>query len=117
MPRTLLQRGCVQHGILRGLTGERRRYNVCRGDFGAVSPKNPLFSGGWGALELTARYSWADLNDAAISGGRFGRASIAVNWYATDNLRLEFNYGYGRLARFGADGVTNFFQARLQLVF
>jgi phosphate-selective porin OprO/OprP len=99
------------------LTGERRLYNRAAGYFGAVSPDHPLFSGGWGAMEVAARYTWTDLNDAAIHGGRFSRASLGINWFASDNLRLEFNYGYGRLARSGADGVTNFFQARLQFVF
>jgi phosphate-selective porin OprO/OprP len=99
------------------LSGERRPYNRSAGYFGAVSPKHPLFAGGWGALELAGRYSWTDLNDAAVHGGRFSRASLGVNWYATDNLRLEFNYGYGRLADVGTEGTTQFFQARLQFVF
>jgi phosphate-selective porin OprO/OprP len=99
------------------LTGERRRYNRTAGYFGAVSPDHPLSSGGFGAFEVAARYTWTDLNDAMIHGGRLSRASLGINWYATDNLRLEFNYGYGRLARSGADGTTNFFQARLQFVF
>jgi len=99
------------------LTGEQRPYNHAGAYFGAVSPRHPLFAGGWGALELATRYSWTDLNDALIHGGRFDRASLGVNWYATDNLRLEFNYGYGRLSDSGSDGITQFFQGRLQFVF
>jgi phosphate-selective porin OprO/OprP len=99
------------------LTGERRRYNRAAGYFGAVSPDHPLFDGGLGAVEIAARYTWTDLNDQTIHGGRFSRASLGINWYASDNLRLEFNYGYGRLDRSGMTGVTNFFQARLQFVF
>ena len=39
-----------------------------------------------------------------------------VNWHMSDNVRLEFAYGYGTLNRFGiGDGVTQFFQARIQL--
>jgi phosphate-selective porin OprO/OprP len=99
------------------LTGERRHYNRVAGYFGAVSPDHPLFDGGIGAIEIAARYTWTDLDDAAIHGGRFSRASLGINWFATDNLRLEFNYGYGRLDRSGTNGVNNFFQARLQVVF
>lgn len=99
------------------LTGERRRYNRAAGYFGAVSPNHPLFDGGFGAIEIAARYTWTDLDNASIHGGRFTRASLGINWYATDNLRLEFNYGYGQLDRSGTNGVTNFFQARLQFVF
>ena len=37
-----------------------------------------------------------------------------INWYLTDNMRLEIGYGYGVLNRFGVIGRTQFFQARLQ---
>ena len=40
-----------------------------------------------------------------------------VNWYLTDNLRLEFAYGVGQLDRFGVTGTTQFFQTRLQFQF
>jgi phosphate-selective porin OprO and OprP len=32
----------------------------------------------------------------------------------SDNVRLEFVYGYGQLDRFGLTGDTQFFQARVQ---
>ena len=38
-----------------------------------------------------------------------------VNWHLTDNVRLEFVYGVGKLDRFDLDGTTQFFQSRLQL--
>jgi hypothetical protein len=31
-----------------------------------------------------------------------------VNWHISDNLRLEFTYGYGELDRFGLTGGTQF---------
>ena len=37
-----------------------------------------------------------------------------VNWHLSDNLRLEFGYGYGVLDRFDLKGKTQFFQMRLQ---
>jgi phosphate-selective porin OprO/OprP len=40
-----------------------------------------------------------------------------VNWYLSDNVRLEMAYGYGRLDRFSLQGNTQFFQTRLQLQF
>jgi hypothetical protein len=33
----------------------------------------------------------------------------------SDNVRLEFSYGYGQLDRFGLRGRMQFFQTRLQL--
>ena len=38
-----------------------------------------------------------------------------VNWYLSDNLRLEMVYGYGSLNRFGSVGKTHFLQTRIQL--
>jgi phosphate-selective porin OprO/OprP len=40
-----------------------------------------------------------------------------VNWYLTDNFRLEMAYGYGHLDRFGLKGNTQFFQSRIQFEF
>jgi len=37
-----------------------------------------------------------------------------VNWYMSDNLRLELVYGYGSLEKFEAVGKTQFFQLRIQ---
>ena len=40
-----------------------------------------------------------------------------VNWHMSDNVRLEFVYGYGSLNRFDLVGKTQFFQTRIQLQF
>ena len=40
-----------------------------------------------------------------------------VNWYLDDHLRLEFEYGFGSLNRFGTVSRTEFFQARMQFQF
>jgi phosphate-selective porin OprO/OprP len=37
-----------------------------------------------------------------------------VNWYMSDNVRLEFIYGYGSLDRFDLVGKTQFLQTRIQ---
>ncbi len=50
----------------------------------------------------------------AIEGGTFWRITPMVNWYLTDNIRLEFTYGYGVLDRFGIKGGTQFFGTRIQ---
>ena len=49
-----------------------------------------------------------------IQGGKFWRITPVVNWYMTDNVRLEFTYGYGVLDRFGLKGATHFFATRFQ---
>ena len=99
------------------VTGEARAYNEVQGAFREVIPKRPLFSGGYGAIEVVARYSDIDLNSEKISGGKFKRFTPMVNWYMTDYLRLVATYGVGRLDRFGLKGTTQFFQTRLQFEF
>jgi phosphate-selective porin OprO/OprP len=97
------------------LTGETRPYSARSALFQAVSPARTVFEGGPGAWELVLRYSYADLNEPLIRGGRFRRITPMVNWHLSDNVRLEFAYGYGLLDRFGLQGATHFFQTRLQL--
>jgi phosphate-selective porin OprO/OprP len=99
------------------VTGETRKYNTAGGYFLAVSPRRPVLQGGPGALEALVRLSYIDLDDGPIHGGRFWRLTPMVNWYPTDNLRLEFAYGVGQLDRFGVVGTTQFFQTRLQFQF
>ena len=95
-------------------TGETRAYTTVGGYFRAVDPREPVFEGGWGALELVLRASYIDLNSGTLSGGRFWRISPTINWHLNRNLRLELGYGYGVLDRFGIKGGTHFFQTRLQ---
>jgi phosphate-selective porin OprO/OprP len=94
-----------------------RAYNPIGGYFREVEPKRTVFEGGPGAWELVIRYSHSDFNNKGVSGGAFSRITPQVNWYLSDNVRLELNYGYGRLDRFGLSGNTQFFQSRIQLVF
>ena len=99
------------------VTGESRVYNTVQGAFREVIPKRPMFSGGYGAVELVARFSDIDLDSELVHGGKFKRFTPMVNWYLTDYLRLEAAYGVGRLDRFNLKGTTQFFQTRLQFEF
>lgn len=96
------------------VTGETRSYNTVGNYFRSVTPARTVIQGGPGAWEVVLKYSYADLNNRSVEGGRFARVTPMLNWYLTDNLRLELAYGYGVLRRFGALGRTQFFQARLQ---
>lgn len=99
------------------MTGETRPYNTINGCFKDVAPTKTVFSGGPGAWELVLRYSYTDLNSKSVHGGTFGRVTPMVNWYLSENVRLEMAYGYGHLDRFNLAGNTQFFQSRLQLQF
>ncbi len=77
------------------LTGERRPYKGKTGNFSRVKPKAPfsLKNGGLGAVEVVARHSNTDLNDAGagIMGGELEQNSAGINWHLTDYVRLMAN--------------------------
>ena len=104
-------------------TGETRPYNAVNGAFKDIAPLKPVFSGGPGAWELVLRYSYTNLNSPNaiesknVQGGTFARITPMVNWYLSENVRLEMAYGYGKLDRFNLTGGTQFFQTRIQLQF
>jgi phosphate-selective porin OprO/OprP len=97
------------------VTGETRSYNTVGNYFRAVSPTRTVVQGGAGAIEAVLKFSFSDLDHGGVRGGTFWRITPMVNWHLTDNVRLEFAYGYGRLDRFGVIGGTQFFQSRLQM--
>jgi len=74
------------------LTGESRGYK--EGNFRYLEPAKPfsLKNGGWGAWELAARYSSADLNDGSFQGGELSNVTVALNWYINSNFRILANY-------------------------
>ena len=74
------------------LTGESRTYK--KGQFKRLKPKNEfnLASGGWGAWEVATRVGGVDMNDGAFKGGYMKNFSVALNWYANENVRLMFGY-------------------------
>ena len=108
------------------LTGEYRRQNMATASFQNPRPRanfNPR-TGGWGAFELAARYSWLDLNYQkgrfqtpaaanSVRGGSQKIVTMGLNWYPTSNLKFLFNWlhvdvdrlnpaGPGNLTPFGA---------------
>ena len=97
------------------ITGETRPYKPAGAYFLAVSPARPVCQGGPGAIELVLRYSDVDLDAGTLRGGRYRRITPMVNWHMSDQVRLEFAYGYGKLDRFDLTGTSRFFNARIQL--
>ena len=73
-----------------------------------------MFEGGPGAIEAVLRYSYADMDSGTIQGGKFWRITPMVNWYLSDNVRLEVVYGFSELDRYGLTGHTQYFQTRIQ---
>jgi phosphate-selective porin OprO/OprP len=73
------------------LTGEPRPYRNDRGVFEGIRPNRNFGKDGWGAFELAARISELDLNDKNINGGDERDATIGLNWYLNQFLRISFN--------------------------
>ncbi|QDV24512.1 OprO/OprP family phosphate-selective porin [Aureliella helgolandensis] len=80
------------------LTGESRPYNGKGGVFGRVQPNRSVGKdGGIGALELAGRWSYIDLNDKNIQGGRLNNLTSGLNWYINPNTKFQFNYIHAML--------------------
>lgn len=76
------------------LTGESRSYKGSDGEFKRFKPRNKFQTGkpGFGALELAVRYDQSDLTSKDIHGGEEKRATLALNWYLSENVRLMADY-------------------------
>jgi phosphate-selective porin OprO/OprP len=99
------------------LTGESRPYNRDKGDFARVIPKrNFAFrNGGWGAWEVGARFSYTDLNDGDVQGGRLAMLMTGVNWYLHSHVKWRFDYGFGHVSGRTPEGNINIFQTRVEV--
>ena len=97
------------------LTGEHRAYKTSNGAFGRIKlDENFNSKGGWGALELAARYSTIDLNDGPIEGGELANITVGLNWYLNPNVRIMFNYVHADIED---SGEADIFQTRFQVDF
>lgn len=103
------------------LTGEHRKYGMKRGVFGRIKPyQNFDWNGGWGAIELKARYSELDLNDEGINGGRLNDLTLGVTWYLNPNTKVMFDYVHADVDRRAIaldDGEADLFGMRFQVDF
>ncbi len=98
------------------LTGEHRTYKD--GGLAGVEPARnfSLKKGGAGAWELTARYSWLDLDDRT-KGGEMDDIVMGLNWYLNSSIRMMANYAHGEEDGDGAGDEADVFTLRLQLAF
>nr|WP_298931528.1 porin [uncultured Erythrobacter sp.] len=63
------------------------------GNFGRTKPANPVGEGGFGSLQINARYDRLDLSDAGIIGGTQDGYFASLVWKPTDYTMLLANYG------------------------
>lgn len=96
--------------------GGTRPYIPATGAYGSVIPVHPfdIHSGGFGALELTARYGHIDLNDHTsttlaphLTGGVYGgdqnSYDFGLNWYPNVNMKFVLDYSHVSVSKFKAD--------------
>jgi phosphate-selective porin OprO/OprP len=79
------------------LTGEHREYSRETGVFTRVVPRNSVAwnHGGFtgcGAWQVTARYSYLDLNSKGIRGGEVHDMTLGLNWFLNPNMKMQWNY-------------------------
>lgn len=98
LPQPVFSGAYVSCGYFFG--GYKRSYQPTLGEWGRVIPTHK-----WGELELAARYSYTNLNDAKtaldptkasttsnlIVGGKEDVATLELNWYQNYNSRMMFN--------------------------
>ncbi|MFN0024310.1 MAG: OprO/OprP family phosphate-selective porin [Parvularculaceae bacterium] len=96
------------------VTGESRKYSSTSGVFGGVRPKSKL-----GALELVARVSFLDLEDALVTGGRQTDYLAGANWQIARNVRVLVNYVHADASpnRNGDNESIDLYQTRAQIAF
>jgi phosphate-selective porin OprO/OprP len=80
------------------LTGEHQEYVKREGVFGRVIPiddyhlkKCDNFRS-FGAWQVGVRFSYLDLNDKAIQGGRVYDWTAGLNWFLNPNMKIQLNY-------------------------
>jgi phosphate-selective porin OprO and OprP len=106
------------------ITGEHRNYDRSGGVFSGITPAHDfrLDRSGWGAWELGFRYSYVDLNDGEILGGKENNYTASLNWYLNSQARFMLNAIRAsvkdRETLHAVDkGWANILQARFQLTF
>ncbi|MEX0703120.1 MAG: porin [Planctomycetales bacterium] len=101
------------------LTGESHDYSTTQGVFQRVEPHQSVGrAGGIGAWEIVGRWSYIDLNDAPVQGGRLTDLTAGLNWYLNPFTKFQFNYIHAFLGeRTQGDSNADIVAVRAQLDF
>jgi phosphate-selective porin OprO/OprP len=112
-------------------TGEQRNYDPAKGEFGRPKIMNPITAGGFGGIELGARFDYADLTDAYATAstaasrtlsqdaGKYKAWTLGINYYPTGYVRFMANYTHSKIDKILAvrDVKADTFQLRAQVDF
>jgi phosphate-selective porin OprO/OprP len=102
------------------LTGEVRPYNKRVGIFKPIPVARTVDQNGWGAWEVSARFSNLNMNEvpdpAGDDAGDMDVWSLGLNWWLTPYMNFNVNYRYITLDRYGVEGDSQGFDTRLMLI-
>jgi len=98
------------------VSGEMRPFNKKNALFRPVPVARTVYQGGWGAWELSTRFSSIDLTEGTIDGGEMDIFSLGASWWLTPFFNANMNYRYIVLRRGGARGTSSGLMARILLV-
>ena len=74
--------------------------------------------GGPGAREVAGRWSYIELDDENVFGGRLQNLTFGLNWYLNRFTKFQFNYIHSMLARpVGTDSDADILAVRAQVDF
>lgn len=96
------------------VTGERYDYSRRVGIVSGVNLRR-----GRGAVEVVARYSQLDLDDADVARGEGSAITLGANWYLNENVRIMMNYVTSEATDMSgiADRDSELIAGRLQISF
>ena len=99
------------------ITGEHRAYKNSTAIFDRVKPAENFLSGGPGAVELAARYSFLDLDDGAAYTDELADMTFGVNWYWNPNTRVMLNAIHSEVESGATDDSADILMVRFQVDF
>jgi phosphate-selective porin OprO/OprP len=87
------------------MTGEVRPYNKRSGLFRPIPIARTVEQNGWGAWEISTRFSTLDMNEVpdaqGLDAGEMDIWSVGINWWLTPRMNANINYRYIDLDKFG----------------
>ncbi len=98
------------------LSGEMRGYNRRSGIFAPIQVAKSVYQGGWGAWEVSTRYSTLDLTDGLIDGGEMDIWSLGLSWWLSPIFNVNMNYRYIENDQGGFSGESSGIMTRVMLV-
>jgi phosphate-selective porin OprO/OprP len=98
------------------LSGEMRNYNKKSGLMAPIRIARTVKQGGWGAWELSARFSSLDLTDGLVDGGEMEIFSLGLNWWLTPIFNVNMNYRFVDNDVGGINGDSSGIMTRVMVV-